>query len=228
VNLNAAAAVRQTTYETGSRTLSVIPLFILMGNFVVRARMSEELYHAAYTFFGHLRGGLAMSTVIASGGFGAICGSSIATAATFSKVAYPSMRKFGYKDSLAAGAIAGGGTLGILIPPSTIMVIYGIITETNIGKVFIAGILPGLIATALLCLAVVWITWRDPAAGPPGERSSTAQRLQAMKRVWPVVLLFVLVIGGIYAGVFSATEGAGIGACGAFVFALARRACGGY
>jgi tripartite ATP-independent transporter DctM subunit len=226
VNLNAAAAmIGQTTYETGlAYTLSVIPLFILMGNFVVRARMSEELYHAAYTFFGHLRGGLAMSTVIASGGFGAICGSSIATAATFSKVAYPSMRKFGYKDSLAAGAIAGGGTLGILIPPSTIMVIYGIITETNIGKVFVAGILPGLVATALLCLAVVWITWRDPAAGPPGERSSAAQRIQAMKRVWPVILLFVLVIGGIYAGVFTATEGAGIGAGGAFVFALARRA----
>jgi tripartite ATP-independent transporter DctM subunit len=226
VNLNAAAAmIGQTTYETGlSYTLSVIPLFILMGNFVVRARMSEELYHAAYTFFGHLRGGLAMSTVVASGGFGAICGSSIATAATFTKVAYPSMRKFGYKDSLAAGAIAGGGTLGILIPPSTIMVIYGIITETNIGKVFVAGILPGLVATALLCLAVVWITWRDPAAGPPGERSSTAQRVQALRRVWPVILLFVLVIGGIYAGVFTATEGAGIGAGGAFVFALARRA----
>ena len=226
VNFNAAAAmIGQTTYETGlSYTLSVIPLFILMGNFVVRARMSEELYHAAYTFFGHLRGGLAMSTVVASGGFGAICGSSIATAATFTKVAYPSMRKFGYKDSLAAGAIAGGGTLGILIPPSTIMVIYGIITETNIGKVFVAGILPGLVATVLLCVAVAWITWRDPDAGPPGERSSAAQRLQAMKRVWPVVLLFVLVIGGIYAGVFTATEGAGIGAGGAFVFALARRA----
>jgi C4-dicarboxylate transporter, DctM subunit len=226
VNLNAAAAmIGQTTYETGlSYTLSVIPLFILMGNFVVRARMSEELYRAAYTFFGHLRGGLAMSTVIACAGFGAICGSSIATAATFTKVAYPSMRKFGYKDALAAGAIAGGGTLGILIPPSTIMVIYGIMTETNIGKVFVAGILPGIIATLLLCLAVRWITWRDPDAGPPGERSSGAQRLDAVKRVWPVVLLFVLVIGGIYAGVFTATEGAGIGAGGAFVFALARRA----
>jgi tripartite ATP-independent transporter DctM subunit len=217
--------IGQTTYETGlAYTLSVIPLFILMGNFVVRARMSEELYRAAYTFFGHLRGGLAMSTVIACAGFGAICGSSIATAATFTKVAYPSMRKFGYKDELAAGAIAGGGTLGILIPPSTIMVIYGIMTETNIGKVFVAGILPGLIATLLLCLAVVWITWRDPDAGPPGERSSAAQRIDAIKHVWPVVLLFVLVIGGIYAGVFTATEGAGIGAGGAFVFALARRA----
>ena len=225
LNFNAAAAmIGQTTYETGlSYTLSVIPLFILMGNFVVRARMSEELYRAAYAFLGHLRGGLAMSTVIACAGFGAICGSSIATAATFSKVAYPSMRKFGYSDRLAAGSIAGGGTLGILIPPSTIMVIYGIMTETSIGKVFIAGILPGLVATVLLCLAVRWITWRDPAAGPPGERCSWAERLEASKRVWLVVLLFLLVIGGIYAGWFTATEGAGIGAGGAFLFALARR-----
>jgi len=220
-----AAMIGQITYETGlSYTLSVIPLFILMGNFVVRARISEELYHAAYTFLGHLRGGLAMSTVIASGGFGSICGSSIATAATFSKVAYPSMRKFGYKDSLAAGSIAGGGTLGILIPPSVIMVIYGIMTETSIGKVFIGGILPGIVSTLLLCLAVLWITWRDPEAGPPGERSAWAERLTAVKYVWPVVVLFVLVIGGIYGGIFTATEGAGIGAGGAFLFALARRA----
>jgi tripartite ATP-independent transporter DctM subunit len=225
-NFNVAAAmIAQTTYETGlAYTLSVIPLFILMGNFVVRARMSEELYHAAYAFLGHRRGGLAMSTVVACGGFGAICGSSIATAATFSKVSYPSMRKFGYKDSLAAGAIAAGGTLGILIPPSTIMVIYGIMTETSIGKMFAAGILPGLVATLLLCLAVAWITWRDPAAGPPGERVSRAERIEVVKHVWPVVALFVLVIGGIYIGVFTATEGAGIGAFGAFVFALARRA----
>ena len=226
VNFNAAAAmIGQTTYETGlNYTLSVIPLFILMGNFVVRARMSEELYRAAYVFLGHLRGGLAMSTVVACAGFGAICGSSIATAATFTKVAYPSMRKFGYSDALAAGSIAGGGTLGILIPPSTIMVIFGIMTETNIGKLFVGGILPGLVATALLCLAVVWITWRDPRAGPPGERSSAAARIESVKHVWPVVVLFVLVIGGIYAGAFTATEGAGIGAGGAFLFALARRA----
>ncbi len=226
VNFGAAASmIAQTTYETGlAYTLSVIPLFILMGNFVVRARMSEELYHAAYTFLGDRRGGLAMSTIVACAGFGAICGSSIATAATFSKVAYPSMRKFGYKDALAAGSIAAGGTLGILIPPSVIMVIYGIMTETNIGKLFAAGIFPGVVATLLLCLAVAWMTWRDPQAGPPGERSSWAVRLEAIKRVWPVVLLFLVVIGGIYAGVFTATEGAGIGAGGALLFALARRA----
>ena len=226
VNFNAAASMlAQITYETGlAYTLSVIPLFILMGNFVVRARMSEELYHAAYTFLGHRRGGLAMSTIVACGGFGAICGSSIATAATFSKVAYPSMRKYGYKDSLAAAAIAAGGTLGILIPPSVIMVLYGIMTETNIGKLFIAGILPGIVCVVLLCLAVAWITWRDPAAGPPAARAGWPERLEALQHVWPVVLLFAGVIGGIYGGVFTATEGAGIGAGGAFLFALARRA----
>jgi tripartite ATP-independent transporter DctM subunit len=226
VNFNAAASMlAQITYETGlAYTLSVIPLFILMGNFVVRARMSEELYHAAYTFLGHRRGGLAMSTIVACGGFGAICGSSIATAATFSKVAYPSMRKYGYKDSLASAAIAAGGTLGILIPPSVIMVIYGIMTETNIGKLFIAGILPGIACAVLLCLAVAWITWRDPAAGPPAAQAGWPERLGAVKHVWPVVLLFTGVIGGIYGGVFTATEGAGIGAGGAFLFALARRA----
>jgi tripartite ATP-independent transporter DctM subunit len=226
LSFNAAAAmIGQITYETGmSYTLSVIPLFILMGNFVVRARLSDELYHATYCFLGHLRGGLAISTVIACAGFGAICGSSIATAATFTKVSYPSMRRYRYSDELAAGSIAAGGTLGILIPPSVIMVIYGIMTETSIGKLFIAGIVPGLIATLLLCLAVAWITRRDPAAGPPAEPSSWAERLAALKYVWPVLALFVLVIGGIYVGAFTATEGAGIGAGGAFLFALARRA----
>jgi C4-dicarboxylate transporter, DctM subunit len=226
LNLGAAAAmIGQITYETGlSYTLSVIPLFILMGNFVVRARISDELYHAAYCFLGHRRGGLAMSTIVACGAFGAICGSSIATAATFAKVAYPSMSRYGYKDTLAAGSIAAGGTLGILIPPSVIMVIYGILTETSIGRLFIAGIVPGIVATVLLCLAVAWITWRDPEAGPPAEPHSWAECLEALRQVWPVVVLFALVIGGIYLGWFTATEGAGIGAGGAFLFALSRRA----
>jgi tripartite ATP-independent transporter DctM subunit len=226
LNFNVASAmIAQVTYETGlAYTLSVVPLFILMGNFVAHARMSEEIYHAAYCFLGHKRGGLAMSTVVASAGFGAICGSSIATAATFTKVSYPSMRKYGYKDTLAVGSIAAGGTLGILIPPSVIMVIYGILTETNIGKLFAAGIIPGLLATILLCGAVKWITWRDPAAGPPAEPHSWAERWASLRHVWPVIVLFVLVIGGIYAGAFTATEGAGIGAGGAFLFALVRRA----
>src|ERR1700675_665152 len=177
-NWAVAFATAQTKiYETGRNyTLSVIPLFILMGNFVTRAGMSQELFRAAYAFIGHLRGGLAMATIMACAGFGAICGSSIATAATFAKVAYPSMKKFGYADYLSTGAIAAGGTLGILIPPSTIMVIYSIMTETNIGKLFAAGVLPGILATLLLCLAVQYITWRDPKAGPPGERTSWRER----------------------------------------------------
>jgi C4-dicarboxylate transporter DctM subunit len=225
-NFTIAFAVAQTKiYETGRNyTLSVVPLFILMGNFVTRAGMSQELFRAAYAFIGHLKGGLAMATILACAGFGAICGSSIATAATFAKVAYPSMRRFGYKDTLAAGAIASGGTLGILIPPSTILVIYGVFTETNIGLLFAAGVIPGILAATLLCLAVRWVTWRDPAAGPPGERSSWRERMASLKGVWAVVLLFVFVIGGIYAGLFTATEGAGMGAFAAMAFALWRRA----
>jgi C4-dicarboxylate transporter DctM subunit len=215
----------QTTFAAGiDYELSVVPLFVLMGNFVSRAGMSQELFRAAYTFIGHWRGGLAMSTVVACAGFGSICGSSIATAATMSKVAYPPMRKLGYSDKLSAASICAGGTLGILIPPSTIMVIYGIITETNIGRLFAAGVFPGILAAALLCLAVRWVVWRDPGAGPAGGRSSWRERLEALKGIWGVAVLFLVSIGGIYAGIFTATEGAGIGAFGAFVFALARRA----
>ena len=221
----AMAMVETKVFETGRNyTLSVVPLFILMGNLVTRAGMSQELFRAAYTFIGHLRGGLAMATVCACAGFGAICGSSIATAATMAKVAYPAMREHGYSDRLSTGAIAGGGTLGILIPPSTIMVIYGVMTETNIGKLFAAGILPGLLATLLLCFAVQWIVWTDPASGPRGERSTWGQRLAALKDVWAVALLFIVVMGGIYGGIFTATEGAGMGAFGALMFALTRRA----
>jgi len=165
-----------------------------------------------------------MATVVACAGFGAICGSSIATAATMAKVAYPAMKGLGYSDRLSTGAIAGGGTLGILIPPSTLMVIYGVLTETNIGKLFAAGVLPGIVATFLLCLAVQWTVLVDPASGPHGERSSWAERWRALKGVWAVLALFIVVMGGIYGGVFTATEGAGMGAFGALCFALARRA----
>ena len=265
----ALAAAQTKIYETGRNyTLSVVPLFILMGNFVTRAGMSQELFRAAYAFIGHLRGGLAMATIVGCAGFGAICGSSIATAATFAKVAYPSMKRFGYSDALATGAIASGGTLGILIPPSTIMVIYGIMTGTSIGKLFAAGILPGILATLLLCGAVQYVAWRDPKAGPPGERTSWRERWSTVaglqwflavgvalgltvrlgwlesddaavigalivfamslhyKGVSSVIALFVLVMGGIYGGVFTAVEGAGVGAFGGMVFALARRALG--
>jgi tripartite ATP-independent transporter DctM subunit len=216
--------VAQVTYDTGlSYELSVVPLFILMGNLVTRSGLSEDLYRAANAWLGHLKGGLAMATVVACAGFASVCGSSLATAATMSKVAMPSMRKFGYSDSLAAGSIASGGTLGILIPPSVIMVIYGIMTGTNIGKLFMAGILPGLVGMLGYILAVAWTTWRDPASGPRGERMPIPARIKAMQGVWGVMSLFILVIGGIYLGVFTATEASGIGAFGAFLFALARR-----
>jgi C4-dicarboxylate transporter DctM subunit len=220
----AFASLQTRLYETGRNyTLSVVPLFILMGNFVTRAGMSQELFRAANAFIGHLRGGLAMATILACAGFGAICGSSIATAATMSKVAYPSMKRFGYSDQLATGAIASGGTLGIMIPPSTLLVIYGVFTETNIGMLFAAGILPGLLGAILLCLAVQYVTIRDPKAGPRGERSDWKERWRATRSVWVVAALFVFVIGGIYGGFFTATEGAGMGAFGAMTFALARR-----
>ncbi|MGH7402785.1 MAG: TRAP transporter large permease, partial [Candidatus Rokuibacteriota bacterium] len=221
----AFATAQTKVYETGRNyTLSVIPLFILMGNFVTRAGMSQELFRAAYAFIGHLRGGLAMATVWASAGFGGICGSSIATAATMAKVAYPSMKRFGYSDQLAAGTVAGAGTLGIMVPPSTIMIIYGVFTETNIGKLFAAGVLPGILGASLLCLAIAYTTWRHPTWGPPGPRSSWRERFVAVKDVWAVAALFVFVMGGIYGGLFTTTEGAGMGAVGALVFALARRA----
>ncbi|MDP3832409.1 MAG: TRAP transporter large permease [Hydrogenophaga sp.] len=219
----AFASTSQVIFETGFHyVLSVIPLFVLMGNLVARAGMASELFTAANAFVGHRKGGLAMASIIASGGFGSICGSSIATAATMARVAYPEMKRHGYKETLATGSIAAGGTLGILIPPSTILVIYGIITETDIGKLFIAGILPGLVAITCLCMGVVYVTWRDPAAGPRAERFNWAQRLAAIRGIWGVVVLFALVIGGIYGGVFTATEGAGVGAAGAFIFALFR------
>ena len=226
--LNPIAAlynVGQTAFDAAiNYELSVVPLFVLMGNFVARAHLATELYNASNAFLGHRKGGLAMATVVACGGFSAICGSSLATAATMSKVAMPSMRRFNYSDSLASGSIAAGGTLGILIPPSVILVIYGILTQQSIGKLFAAGILPGLVGVLFYLFAVRWVTWRRPEAGPAGERQDWGQRLRALRSVWGVLLLFILVMGGIYGGIFSPTEAAGIGAIGAFFFALVRGA----
>lgn len=221
----ALASTAQVVQETGfAYTLSVIPLFILMGNFVARAGLAHELFHAAYTFIGHRRGGLAHATIAACAGFGAICGSSIATAATMSKVAYPSMKKLGYSDALSTGVIASGGTLGIMIPPSTIMVIYGIVTETHIGKLFAAGVIPGTLTALLLMVAVVIMTSQDPEHAPAGEKFTWGQRMEALRGIWGVLLLVFVVLGGIYGGIFTATEGAGMGASGAFLFAWARKA----
>ncbi|MBK7059732.1 MAG: TRAP transporter large permease [Rubrivivax sp.] len=220
----ALAMVGAVSYETGlSYALSVVPLFVLMGNLVTRAGLSEELYEASHAFLGHRKGGLAMATIVACGGFSAICGSSVATAATMAKVAVQPMREHGYSDALATGSVAAGGTLGILIPPSVVLVIYGILTQQNIGKLFIAGILPGLVA--VLCyLGAIAVTVRlDPTAGPPGPYVAWPARLRALRRVWGVLALFVLVLGGIYGGVFTPTEAAAIGAGGAFVFAIFRR-----
>jgi len=225
VNFTAAfSMVGSVAFETGmSYTLSIVPLFILMGNLVTRAGLSAELYRVSYAFLGHRRGGLAMATILACGGFGAICGSSLATAATMSKVAMPSMRKYGYSDALAAGSIAAGGTLGILIPPSVVMVIYGILTETNIGKLFIAGILPGIVAVTCYLAAVAVTVRIDAKAGPRGERVSWHERLVALGDVWGVLILFFVVIGGIYGGIFTPTEAAGIGAGGGLIFLVARK-----
>ncbi|EPF9309008.1 TRAP transporter large permease [Vibrio vulnificus] len=202
--------------------LSVIPLFILMGNFVTKAGISNELYKACNAFVGHRRGGLSMSTILACGGFSAICGSSLATSATMSKVAMPPMRKYGYSDGLASASIAAGGTLGILIPPSVMLVIYGLLTETSIRELFAAGFLPGLLGIVLYILAVQWVVSRKPESAPPGERVSWKGRLIALKGIFSTLLLFVIVMGGIYIGAFTPTEAAGIGACGAFALAGVR------
>ena len=211
--------------------LSVVPLFILMGLFVNKGGLSRELYRVSYVFLGHFKGGLAMATIMACGGFAAICGSSLATAATMSKVALPEMRKYGYSDELSTASIAAGGTLGILIPPSVILVIYGLLTETSIGKLFIAGVVPGLIGIFFYLLAVRFIVMRNSKSGPAGEVSSWKERFDAFKNVWAVTALFFLVIGGLYGLfnfwplnlTFSPTEAAGMGAAGAFLIALSRR-----
>ncbi len=211
--------------------LSVVPLFILMGLFVNKGGLSRELYRVSYVFLGHFKGGLAMATIMACGGFAAICGSSLATAATMSKVALPEMRKYGYSDELSTASIAAGGTLGILIPPSVILVIYGLLTETSIGKLFIAGVVPGLIGIFFYLVAVRFIVMRNSKAGPAGEVSSWKERFDAFKNVWAVTALFFLVIGGLYGLfnfwplnlTFSPTEAAGMGAAGAFLIALSRR-----
>jgi tripartite ATP-independent transporter DctM subunit len=203
--------------------LSVIPLFILMGNFITKAGLSQELYRACYAFLGHKKGGLAMATIAACGGFSAISGSSLATAATMAKVAMPPMRKYGYSDGLASASIAAGGTLGILIPPSVILIIYGVMTEQSIRDLFAAGFIPGLLGILFYMLAIRFVVWRNPKAGPCGDKMSRSERWNAVRSVASILGLFIVVMGGIYGGIFTPTEAAGIGAGGAFVIALFRR-----
>jgi tripartite ATP-independent transporter DctM subunit len=202
---------------------AVVPLFLLMGSFATTSGMSRELFRAANAFIGHLRGGLGIATILACGGFAAICGSSVATAATFSRVAYPEMRRFNYPESFSAGVIAAGGTLGIMIPPSTVLAIYGIITEQDIGKLFIAGVIPGILAVIMYASTVSIIGWTRPGFLPAGAKASWSERVDSLKGVWATLLLFAFVIGGLYGGMFTATEAAGAGAGGAFIIGMMRR-----
>jgi C4-dicarboxylate transporter, DctM subunit len=184
-----------TDYQFG-----VIPMFLLMGAFVTQSGMSRELFRAAHVMMGHRRGGLGFATILACGGFAAISGSSVATAATFSTVAYPEMRRHNYPKSFAAGVIAAGGTLGAMFPPSTVLAIYGVITEQDIGKLFMAGIIPGLLAVTMYIITIALIGVARPDFLPSGEKATWAERRSALKEVWAPILLFVCVIGGIYGG----------------------------
>src|SRR6266403_5968336 len=193
--------VGQTSMRTVTDyTFGVIPMFLLMGTLVSNSGMSRELFRAANAFVGHLRGGLGIATIAACGGFAAICGSSVATAATFSRVAYPEMRAYGYPQSFATGVIAAGGTLGAMLPPSTVLAVYAIITQQDIGKLFIAGILPGLLAMTMYVLTIALIVRVRPNFLPTVPKASWEQRLEGLRDVWAPMLLFVLVIGGLYGG----------------------------
>ncbi|MCZ4291559.1 TRAP transporter large permease [Hoeflea alexandrii] len=217
-----ALTAKDTTF---SESLAVIPLFLLMGNFLAESGIAKDAYEAAQRRFHKTRGGLAMATILASAGFAAVCGSSVATVVTIGQISIPSMRRFGYPDDLSAASVAAGGTLGILIPPSIVMVIYGISTETNIGMLFAAGLIPGVIGTIGYLLAVRWKVLSaggmeaDPDTMPDHSATSTVS-------VWFVALLFFIVLGGIYSGLFTPTEAAAVGAVGALAFALASRRVG--
>jgi C4-dicarboxylate transporter, DctM subunit len=222
-----AAPALKMVGQTSMRTVTdysfgVIPMFLLMGAFVSTSGMSRELFRAANSFVGHWRGGLGLATIAACGGFAAISGSSVATAATFATVAYPEMRRYKYPQSFAAGVIAAGGTLGAIFPPSTVLAVYGLITQQDIGKLFIAGIVPGLLAVSMYMLTIVAIGLARPGFLPAGPRSDWKERLAALRHVWAALALFAFVIGGLYGGLFTPTEAGGVGACGAFLISVAR------
>ena len=213
--------------QTSMRTVTdyqfgVIPMFLLMGAFVSTSGVSRELFRAANTFVGHRRGGLGLATIVSCGGFAAISGSSVATAATFSTVAYPEMRRYGYPQSFATGVIAAGGTLGAMLPPSTVLAVYGLITQQDVGKLFQAGIIPGLLAMAMYMVTIAVICRVRPNLLPTVPKASWAERAAGLKDVWAPLLLFVLVIGGLYGGIFTPTEAGGVGACGAFILGVLR------
>lgn len=216
--MKGSAVARLTVYD-----LSVIPLFLLMGQFATQGGLSRALFQAAAAFVGHIRGGLAMAAVLSAAAFGAVCGSSVATSATITQVAYPEMKKHGYHGRLSTAALASGGTMGILIPPSVPLVVYAILTEQNIGKLFAAAMLPGLLAMAGYLLVIAVTCRLRPHLATPSEPLPWAARWHSLVAIWPIVVIFVVVFGGIYGGLFSPTEGAAVGAVGTFVAAVARR-----
>ncbi|NDC61033.1 MAG: TRAP transporter permease [Betaproteobacteria bacterium] len=215
--------IGQTSMRTVTDyTFGVIPMFMLMGALVSVSGVSRELFRAANALIGHWRGGLGVATVLACGGFAAICGSSVATAATFSSVAYPEMRRFGYPQSFSTGVIAAGGTLGAMLPPSTVLAVYAILTQQDIGKLFMAGILPGLLAMLMYVLTIVIIVKLRPDWLPRGANTTWSARIAGLKDVWAPLLLFVFVIGGLYGGFFTPTEAGGVGATGACLLGVLR------
>jgi tripartite ATP-independent transporter DctM subunit len=207
--------------RVATHSLTVIPLFILMGQFAARGGISQALYRSARAWFGHYRGGISIATIGGCAAFGAICGSSVATGATMAAIAMPEMRRYGYSGALATGSLAAGGTLGILIPPSLILVIYAILTESSLAHLFIAAVIPGVIAVIGYCIAIAVYVRINPKAGPAAEREGWPVRLRSLQAVWPVVLIFIIVIGGIYQGVFTPTEGAAVGAAATGVLSWA-------
>ena len=218
------AMIGQIFFDNGMNyTLSILPLFLLMGNFVVKAGLADDLYSAANAWLRHKKGGLAMATIIACGGFSSVCGSSLATAATMAKIALPSMKKFGYPDSLATGAIAAGGTLGILIPPSMILVIYGIITSQDIGQLFLAGIIPGLLGITGYILAIKISIFFNKNSFKTQSNLSFIKKIKSLKGVIGILSLFFIIMGGIYTGVFTATEAAGVGAFGSLLIVIIKK-----
>ncbi len=221
----AVSVLGSTIYNNFSDyNLSILPLFLLMGQFAFLSGLSRDIYSAAHKWLARLPGGVAMATIGGCAGFAAICGSSAATAATMAMVAYPEMKELEYDPGLATGSIAAGGTLGILIPPSTAFVVYGIVTQTSIGKLLIAGFLPGVLLAVLFILTIYLLVRMNPSWGPQGPRFSLKDKLLSIKDAWGVLMLFIVVIGGLYIGIFTPTEGAAIGAFLAFVIALGRKA----
>lgn len=219
----AISILENGTFETiSSYDFSPIPMFILMGVFASKARMSAELFHGAKTLFGAWRGGMALAAVSSCGVFSAISGSSLATAASMSKVALPEMKKNGYAASLATGTLAAGGTLGIMIPPSLALLLYGLMTEQSVGDMFIAGILPGLLGLALYMVAIAVTVALKPELATPGQATNLREKLAGLKGLIPFGAIFALIIGGIYGGIFTPTEAASVGAAGALVIALFR------